>query len=207
LACAGVVVVVGVLVVAGVLVVTGVVVWGVVVWGVVAPGVLVTGVVSPGVLVTGVVAPGVVVTGVVATVVVVAALVVVVVTVVAGGVAVVAVVVPAAAAHAPGLLTVSWIKVTSAVWAKSLPDTVMSATRVIWVKARMVPTNVLLGAVKNAELTFQKMLQGLALPMRLIVAPVAKVRSLTARKMKTALGSPCASSVSGLLIRMAEVES
>ena len=132
-----------------------------------------------GAVVTGVVVPGVVVTGVVAAVVVVAVVVVAVVAVVAGGVAVVAVVV-AAAAHAPGLLTVSWMKVTSAVWAKSLPDTVMSATRVIWVKARMVPTKVLFGAVRNAELTFQKMLQGLALPMRLIVAPVANV-SITYR--------------------------
>jgi hypothetical protein len=188
LACAGVVVVGVVVVVVGVLVVAGVLV------------------------VTGAVVTGVVVTGVVATVLVVAALVVAlvlvvaVVAVVAGGVAVVAVVV-AAAAHVPGLFTVSWMNVTSALRARSLPSTVMLSVSVICVSARIVPTNVLPEFWRKAELTFQKTLQGLAPLMKLTEPPAATVRSLPARKMKTEFGSPPPSRVTEPVISIDELAS
>ena len=61
-----------------------------------------------------------------------------------------------------GLLTVSWMKVTSALRARTLPSTVMFSVSVIWVRARIVPTNVLSVFFKKAELTFQKTLHGWA---------------------------------------------
>ena len=99
------------------------------------------------------------------------------------------------------------MKVTSALRARSLPCTVMLFVSVIWVNARIVPTKVLPEFFNHAESTFQKTLHGCAPFVYEIEAPTSTVRSLTARKMKTAFGSPPPSRVSALLIRIAELES
>ena len=52
------------------------------------------------------------------------------------------------------------MNVTSALRARTLPSTVMFSVSVIWVRARIVPTNVLFVFLRNAELTFQNTLQG-----------------------------------------------
>ena len=61
-----------------------------------------------------------------------------------------------------GLLIVSWMNVTSALRARTLPSTVMFSVSVICVSARIVPMKVLSVFLRNAELTFQKTLQGWA---------------------------------------------
>jgi hypothetical protein len=107
-------------------------------------------------------------------------------------------------------LTTSWMKVTSALRARTRPSTVMSSVSVIWVKARIVPMKVLPVFFRNAELTFQKTLQGWAPFVYVTDDPGSTVRSpeLAAWKMKTAFGFPPPSSVRavGPLIRMPEVE-
>ena len=52
------------------------------------------------------------------------------------------------------------MKVTSAFRARTLPSTVMFSVSVIWVRARIVPMNVLSVFFRNAELTFQNTLHG-----------------------------------------------
>ncbi len=101
------------------------------------------------------------------------------------------------------------MKVTSALRAKTLPLTVMPLVSVIWVRARIVPTNVLPEFFRNAELpTCQKTLHAWAPFVRVTDEVGSTVRSLPAWKMKTEFGLPFPSSVSGTgpLTRMLEVE-
>ncbi len=56
----------------------------------------------------------------------------------------------------------SWMNVTSAFRARTLPSTVMLSVSVICVRARIVPTNVLPVFLRNADCTFQKTLHGCA---------------------------------------------
>jgi len=120
--------------------------------------------------------------------------------VVAGGVA----------AAQTGLLTVSWMKVTSALRARTLPSTVMFSVSVIWVRARIVPMKVRFVFRRNAELTFQKTLHGCAPFVKVTedVDSTIRLPLLAAWKMKTAPGSPPPSSVRamGPSIRMPELE-
>ena len=61
-----------------------------------------------------------------------------------------------------GRVIVSWMNVTSALRARSLPWTVMLSVSVICVRARIVPTNVKPVFCRKADWTFQKTLQGWA---------------------------------------------
>ena len=90
--------------------------------------------------------------------------------------------------------------VTVPLRASTLPSTVAPVVRVIEVNARMFPTKELF-VPRVAELpTCQNTLQASAPLMRLTLLAVAVSRVLSIWKMKTALGSPSASRVSGSVV-------
>jgi hypothetical protein len=92
--------------------------------------------------------------------------------------------------HVDGRVIVSSMRVTAPFRAKTLPVTVTFDVKVIDVKARMLPTKVLVEP-KVAELpTFQKTLQAWAPPISTTVLVEAVIRLEPAWKTNTELGSP-----------------
>src|ERR1700680_2655317 len=86
--------------------------------------------------------------------------------------------------------------VTAPFLAKTLPFTLAPVVRVMLVSARMFPTNDVL-VPRVAELpTCQKTLQDCAPLIKRTFEVLAVVSAVPIWKMKTALGSPCALSVS-----------
>jgi len=139
--------------------------------GVVVVGVVVVGVVVVGVVVVGVVVVGVVVVGVVVVVVVVGVVVV-------------------DTTHVDGLVIVSLVRVTAAVFAITRPVTVTFDVTVTEVDAMTVPENAL-PLPKVAELpTCQKTLHAWAPLVRTTLLSDALFSVDTAWKMNTELGSP-----------------
>lgn len=95
-----------------------------------------------------------------------------------------------AVVHVDGRVIVSSLSVTAAWWAKTRPATVTFDVRVIDVRARMLPTKVLVEP-KVAELpTFQNTLHAWASPISMTVLSDEVIRLEPAWKTNTELGSP-----------------